>query len=251
MPRPNQTPQLWSAIGVALLALSSVLAYAQIYAPPQGSAATVETTANCANEGNPLDRIVACAVCTLASEGSSPNLSVGELMRLPPCVFRVLTDACNYNGATAVLWVPVLVVFAAIVMEQAISGFRGGTLLAFVLSGITLFATIVVLKGGLKADVITYLVLAFFAASFGGALAHWIVYIRDLLPVAALGLGLLGLSYLPSIQTPLPEPVAWATGALGGVWLYFWRRRTKSRVSSDGTKSKTNTPPGNGAAPTP
>lgn len=249
MPRREQTRQLRSAIGVALLALSSVLAYAQIYAPPQGSAATVETVANCANQGNFLDRIVACAVCNVASEGNSHDLSVGELMRLPPCVFRVLTDACNYNGATAGLWVPVLVVFAAIVMEQAISGFRGGLPLAFVLSGITLFVTIVVLKGELKADIRPYLVLAFFAASFGGALAHWIVYIRDLLPMVALGLGLLGLSYLPNIQTPLPEPVAWAAGALGGVWLYFWRRRTKSRAASDGIKSKTNAPPGNGSAP--
>ena len=225
MPRRKQTRQFGSAIGIALLALSSVLAYAELCAPPQGSAAGVESAAPAkVVKANFLDRVTTCF--GFGSGGDSGNLLV-KLMESPSCVFGVLTDAGNYTTATAVLSVPVLAILVAIFMRQALSGFRGGVLLAFVLSVVALFSAILVLRGHLETGIGLYLLLVFLAASFGGAVAHWIVYTLDLLPVAMLGLVLLGLFYFLNDQLAV-----WVAGALagvvGGVWFYFRRRRAKS-----------------------
>lgn len=254
----RRTGSFGPTIGAALLALSSAFAYAELDSLPQGAAEpSIETAENCACQGRQdhfLDRVRACAGCSMASGSNSTNLSVEQLMKYPPCAFRVLTDASNYSGRTAVLWTSVLVIFVAILMEQAISGFRGGLPLAFVLSGVALFSAIFVLKSQLEEGILPYLVLVFLAASFGGALAHWIVYIRDLLPVAALGLGLFGLFYLLNDQNPLPEPVAWVAGASGGVWLYFWRRRraksSTARPRSNGTQVEITPTPENRSSKT-
>ena len=239
-------------IGAALLALSSVIAYGELSSPALAlESAEMRTGAavDCAGPSRRdefWDGVSACADCTVASDGNSMALSV-QLTKYPRCVFRALTDACNYGDLTSVYWVPVLVVFVAILMEQSISGFRGGLRLALLLSFVALFAATFGLTAQLGGgDSLAYVVLVCLAASFGGALAHWIVYVRDLLPVVLLGLGLFGLFYLlgkhGGAQTvgPLLDVIVWAVGALGGVWLYFWRRRPirplAVRPPSDGTQ---------------
>ena len=233
--------------------LGAVLLFPTVFAYPERSLLPSTETAACAGEGDFLDRVETCARC----KDDSKDLSLEQLMKYPLCAFRVLTDECNYSNQTAVLWAPMLVVFVAILMEQSISGFRGALPLAFVLSGVALFSAIFAMKGQLGSSIPLYLVLLCLAALFGGAAAHWIVYVRDLLPVAALGLGLFGLFYFlrpEGLQeaTPLPESVAWAAGALGGVWLHLRRRRTAkspdARQGSDGTRIEKT--PGNGSSTT-
>lgn len=221
MPRRQQTRRFGSAIGIALLALSSVLAYAELYAPPQGSAAEAESAP--LTEADFLESIADCF--GFGGRGDSGDPLV-DLMDSPRRVFSVLTDARNYKTAT-VLSVPVLAVLVAIFMRQALSGFRGALLLAFVLSVVALFSAILFLRGQPEAGIGLYLLLVFLAASFGGAVARWIVYMLDLLPVAMLGLVLLGLSYLLDDQ-PADRMTGVACVVVGVGGVYFWRRRAKS-----------------------
>ncbi len=251
-------------VGAALL-LFTALAHGERSSPASsdilsGNGAPIERTAadspateetgtgtagNCADQGpqdKPLGtldelaaRFNACVRCgsPSISEGGTV-LSVETLVKYPPCVLRVLA------GLT-----PVLVVFVAILMEQSISGFRRGLRLALALSCLSLFGAIFGLSQVGQSQSIVYLALVFLAALFGGAMAHWLVYIRDLLPVVGLGFGLFALLHFAKLSDH-EEPVAWVAGTLGGVWLFWWRNRSKSsnaRRELDRTKATT----GNGS----
>lgn len=227
-------------LGGAALLLLSVLAYAE--SPPPASVAAGTGIVNDTGQGSrsePSDFDACLESCALdgANKDRSTIQSLARLMRYPSCGFRALTAPCSVGDSNWIL-IPVLVVFVAALIAQSISGFlRDGLLLAFVLFILSLLGTIFSLRQLGEGEPSFFPLLVFLAALVGGAMAYWIVYLRDLLPVVALGFGLLGLFQFEDLKE-YRGLLSLAACTLGGGWLFCWRnrpKRTNGRRKSDGS----------------
>lgn len=188
--------------------------------------------------------------CFAASDSQPAQNWTGlSFFACPSCIASNLLDSCNFQDSSAPVGIAIFVIVFAVLMRQAIMGYREGWRLSFALFLIGFFAAV---TGYFKISetfpdvkpdlpIFGFVMVVFASALFAGVLSFWTKYLLDLLAVVLLAVLLVGFTSLGDINNSLlRDSLGVVTGVAGGVWLHWWRdvrKDGKKRQSEDDGKA--------------
>lgn len=172
-----------------------------------------------------------------------------SFLAYPSSIVSNLLDTRSLQDSDAPVGIAIFVIIFAVLIRQAITGYREGWRLSFALFLIGFFAAVtgyckiseVFQTMKLDFPIFVFVMVVFVCALFAGVLSFWTKYLLDLLAVVLLAVLLVGLIYLGDINNSLlRDSLGVVTGVVGGVWLYWWRdvrKDRKKRKSEDDVKA--------------